>query len=270
MSSREHSQDLYSVRMRAAAGGPHEQGGTHISGGERLVPLERVEEVALSLIRRAFDHEKGSADFLNLMIDKVPAAQVGGLEALPVSKREGASIEEGRAAAVELLVQAGVPPEIARLGVETIARGPAPGGGAMRGAILMDADTGRRLEPDPARGLRVTSLDWHPGALAAWREQAQPHGIANERIQEALALASKVARTPGTVAELCWSDDPGYVAGYVASEIHGYVRVPVLKEPGSPLGGRVYFVRGVHDAAAYEAALQAPVLLDRLPPTAIR
>ncbi len=35
--------ELYSVRMRAAAqGGPHEKGGHHISGAERIVKLEEV------------------------------------------------------------------------------------------------------------------------------------------------------------------------------------------------------------------------------------
>ena len=28
---------VYSIRMRSAQGGPHEQGGSHISGAERLV-----------------------------------------------------------------------------------------------------------------------------------------------------------------------------------------------------------------------------------------
>ena len=32
--------ELYSVRMRAAQGGPHEKGGHHISGAERIVKLE--------------------------------------------------------------------------------------------------------------------------------------------------------------------------------------------------------------------------------------
>ena len=32
--------ELYSVRMRAAQGGPHEKGGHHISGAERIVKLD--------------------------------------------------------------------------------------------------------------------------------------------------------------------------------------------------------------------------------------
>ena len=34
--------ELYSVRMRAAQGGPHENGGHHISGAERIVTLNQV------------------------------------------------------------------------------------------------------------------------------------------------------------------------------------------------------------------------------------
>ena len=40
---------VYSIRMRAAKGGPHEQGGSHISGAERLVSLESVSYTHLTL-----------------------------------------------------------------------------------------------------------------------------------------------------------------------------------------------------------------------------
>ena len=35
---------LYSVKMRSAQGGPHEQGGRHISGAERILSEEKKEE----------------------------------------------------------------------------------------------------------------------------------------------------------------------------------------------------------------------------------
>jgi 6-carboxyhexanoate--CoA ligase len=47
------------------------------------------------------------------------------------------------------------------------------------------------------------------------------------------------------VAELCWSDDPDYTAGYVASLTTGYVRFPFLKERGDEKGGRAFFVDNV-------------------------
>ena len=82
------------------------------------------------------------------------------------------------------------------------------------------------------------------------REEASKHidqdlravGLTHYRTREALALATKVAHAPGVVAELCWSDEPDYTAGYVASLQTGYVRFPRLKDIGDPKGGRVFFV----------------------------
>ena len=50
--------ELYSVRMRAAQGGPHEKGGHHISGAERIVKLEEVGAIAQSLADRALHQSK--------------------------------------------------------------------------------------------------------------------------------------------------------------------------------------------------------------------
>ena len=57
---------------------------------------------------------------------------------------------------------------------------------------------------------------------------------------EAIVLATKVANAPGIVAELCISDDPDYVTGYVGSLELGYVRIMKLKEMGDPNGGRIF------------------------------
>ena len=70
----------------------------------------------------------------------------------------------------------------------------------------------------------------------------QQLGLTDSHVREALVLAAKVAAAPEVVAELCWSDDPEYTAGYVASKA-GYFRFPRLKEYGDPVGGRIFFVR---------------------------
>lgn len=49
-----------------------------------------------------------------------------------------------------------------------------------------------------------------------------------------------MANAPGIVAELCISDDPDYVTGYVGSLELGYVRIMKLKEMGDPNGGRIF------------------------------
>jgi 6-carboxyhexanoate--CoA ligase len=73
-----------------------------------------------------------------------------------------------------------------------------------------------------------------------------------------------VLHAPGIVAELCWSDDPDYVTGYVADPTHGYQRISRMKAAGDGYGGRALFVRPeVWDAAAFVGYLeQHPVLFD--------
>jgi len=94
----------------------------------------------------------------------------------------------------------------------------------MRGAMIIDARTGDRMEPDQERGVRASRFDWTDDALEAINRKLAVIGLTHFRTREALALATKVAHAPGMVAELCWSDDPDYTAGYVASRATGYVR----------------------------------------------
>ena len=56
-----------------------------------------------------------------------------------------------------------------------------------------------------------------------------------------MILASKVAGARGIAAELCWSDDPNYLIGYVAAN-DNYERIPIMKDKGNPIGGRVFLV----------------------------
>lgn len=42
----------YSVRMRASENGPHEEGGKHISGGERLAPFIGVKDAVSDLLEK--------------------------------------------------------------------------------------------------------------------------------------------------------------------------------------------------------------------------
>ena len=52
----EDMKDWYSVRMRSSIGAPHEKGGIHISGAERLVELSDVELATNEMIQRAMHH----------------------------------------------------------------------------------------------------------------------------------------------------------------------------------------------------------------------
>lgn len=76
---------LYSIRMRAAEGGPHEQGGHHISGAERLVTKEELEQISSELVHRALTHSKGSADFIRITIDAIPDEAIHHIPCLTIA-----------------------------------------------------------------------------------------------------------------------------------------------------------------------------------------
>jgi 6-carboxyhexanoate--CoA ligase len=126
--------------------------------------------------------------------------------------------------------------------------------------MLLDADTLERLEPDRARGVRATYMD-DAASLAKGTAGVKNH------YAEAIVLATKVLNAPGIVAEVCVSDDPDYVTGYVATRALGYRRITVLKEKGDPNGGRIFLYRGPREdvAKAIEFLERTPVLVEDVP-----
>ena len=79
---------LYSIRMRAAEGGPHEQGGHHISGAERLVTKEELEQISSELVHRALTHSKGCADFIRITIDAIPDEAIHRIPCLTIADEQ--------------------------------------------------------------------------------------------------------------------------------------------------------------------------------------
>jgi len=114
--------------------------------------------------------------------------------------------------------------------------------GDMRGASLVSSVSGKRLEPDKTRGVRVSRLGIMEKAGKALSRLLSREGINTPTVKEALVLASKIAGCRAVRAEVCISDDPDYTTGYVASRKYGYVRIPRIKRKGSRMGGRVFFL----------------------------
>ena len=240
--------ELYSVRMRAAQGGPHEKGGHHISGAERIVKLEEVGAIAQSLADRALHHSKGTADFINITVDLIPPEKIRYIDCLKVEEHKTSSISESYQLATELLQG----PHISEAAVLKAISLLKSLDKSMRGAMLVDAITGERLDTGD-RGVRVSHMD-----------SFDSHALGdNEHMREALVLASKVQSADGIVGELCWSDDPDYTVGYVACN-GVYHRLPNMKEFGSDIGGRVFFVRSDIDSeSVIEYLERTPVLVQR-------
>ena len=240
--------ELYSVRMRAAQGGPHEKGGHHISGAERIVKLEEVGAIAQSLADRALYHSKGTADFINITVDVIPSNEITYIDCLQVEEHRANTIAEAHQLAIELLQGTHIT-EVAIQNAMTFLK---ELDSSMRGAMLVDATTGKRIDIGN-RGVRVSHMDSFDSESLG----------DNEHMREALVLASKVQSVEGIVGELCWSDDPDYTVGYVAC--NGiYHRIPKMKELGSHIGGRVFFVRSEIDReSVIEYLEKAPVLVQR-------
>ena len=240
--------ELYSVRMRAAQGGPHEKGGHHISGAERIVKLEEVGAIAQSLADRALHHSKGTADFINITVDLIPSNEITYIDCLEVEEHRAHTIAAAHQLAIELLQG----PEITEVAVQNAIALLKGIDSSMRGAMLVDATTGKRID-EGNRGVRVSHMDsFDSEALGD-----------NDHMREALVLASKVQSGEGIVGELCWSDDPDYTVGYVACN-GTYHRIPNMKELDSAIGGRVFFVRSDIDRdSVIEYLEKAPVLVQR-------
>ena len=216
---------LFTVKMRASLDG------RHISGAERIVEPSRISRTFAALADRALRHPKGMPDFINLKAEVVDSALR--IPALPVEAVEVADSAAGWKVAVETLREAGVTraDEIYVRFRETY---------GLRGAMLIDADTLERLDGTGDRGVRATNMD---------SSQPPPAGTKNH-FAEALTLASKVLSAPGIVAEVCVSDDPDYVTGYVATHKAGYRRITRLKELGDESGGRIFLYRGRRENVA--------------------
>lgn len=234
-------QNLYSIRMRAARGGPHERGGRHISGAERIVSEAEIPNIMNKLFFRAQKHELGRPDFINISIELLSAKDILTVTSLPVYTIRSGDHREGRELAKKVLQLTGIQHHVIKQGFNYLLEDYSDNETGIRGAILMDVNTGHRLEPDPHRGIRASHMDYHPEAEKTLSQKLVKCGLNNNHVREALCLATKVAHMPGIVAELCWSDDPGYTAGYVASANLGYIRFNHLKEKGSQRGGRVFF-----------------------------
>jgi 6-carboxyhexanoate--CoA ligase len=244
-----------------------ERNGDHCCGGERVATPGALPALAAELVARALAGGVVSPDAVHCNIDRL----TGEIPVWPLPDVRTYEVTDwmaGHNCARTLLQRAGVAGAAVAAALEQLVSGPAPGNRVMRGAMIIDALTGTRLETDPARGVRVSRMDLapevRPGIMALLAEA----GLGHHRVAEALVLAGKVLRAPGIVAELCWSDDPSYLAGYVADPNHGYQRINRMKAAGDERGGRALFVRtDAWEPAAFVAYLERQAVLFAAPGT---
>jgi 6-carboxyhexanoate--CoA ligase len=245
---------MWSVRMRARG-----RGGAHVSGAEGLFEKEEMEEAVRAYAGRALGHPRGRAADVVITLEQL-RVKPREIRALPLRTLRCRSPREAKALSTEILRSAGIS-RVALRNAFSVLRGRA----SMRGAALIAAMSGKRLEPDSKRGVRASRLGIARAAHRALSRRLRPLGLDNPTVKEALVLASKVASARGVAAELCVSDDPDYTTGYLASSALGYVRLPNIKTPGSGSGGRVFFINaGAGTDRIIRYLEQRPVLITEI------
>lgn len=222
-------EDMYSIKMRAV------RKEKHISGAERIISEKEIEVLVQQLTARALGHSKGKPDFINITIQNMGNQAIEYITPLNIATITVDDYFKGRECAIKALQKSGLSCKTSQVILNMLKTC-----NTMRGAILLDIHSLERLEPDENRGVRVTNIDWSFKIKEDLEKVLEKKGLNNNHVKEAVALASKVSNAPGIVAELCWSDDPDYTAGYVASKDVGYMRITKLKPLGDSTGGRVF------------------------------
>ncbi len=235
-----------------------------MSGAERIVDGEFV-HVLPELMWQAMSSYK-IPDKIIISIEAIDPSSVIYTTPLDIKSIESSSPEDAAKISADILNKNGVSANAIEKAFYLLRNGPSPEGKNMRGAIIMDAATGGRMEPDSSRGIRVSRIDFTVAARNSLEKRLKELGIFHRRVIDALAIASKVAYKNETIAELCWSDDTEYTTGYIASRNNGYVRITNMKEKGNHIGGRVFFVNSQDlNLGEYIHYLESqPVIIDRI------
>jgi len=209
--------------------------GRHISGAEGIYPYEDIKKAVDKYLMRAIGHPKGMPDEVVITIDALQGKPIK-IDALPISTLRCRSNKEAKRYVIEVLRAHGISQSAIDTALSVLS------GRTMRGASI-EEPSGRRLEPDRERGIRVSRIGIKKGTEGALLRGLRKFKIATTTVKEAVIIASKVAVLDEIIAELCVSDDPDYTTGYIASKWIGYLRIPYIKRYGSKKGGRVFFVK---------------------------
>ncbi|MEO2068315.1 MAG: 6-carboxyhexanoate--CoA ligase [Desulfurobacteriaceae bacterium] len=236
---------LYSVKMRSS------KNGFHISGAERIVSEKEIEKVSMSLIKRALNHSRGKPDFINLKVEEIKE-EIVYISPLPIFEITG--FTSPYEVLKKLFDLARIPIDLGLEIYERLFKGP-----TMRGAMIVEVPSGKRLDPDKERGVRASYLDMDKETERKLKEVAGKGYTQN--LKEALTLSTKILSFEGVLAELCVSDDPDYTTGYFSIKGRGYFRIKNIKSPGLPRGGRAIFVKDIELSSFIEYLEKKPIIV---------
>jgi 6-carboxyhexanoate--CoA ligase len=256
---------VLSIRMRAskrAGRGKRSDcvaNGLHISGAEGIWCYEDAERIVGGYISRAMHHSRGRPDRIDITIERV-AERPKIIRALPVRTILCGSPRTARGHIRKILQAERVSKKAVDRAMKIVFDDE-----TMRGAALVRAGSGLRVDPDKKRGVRASRLGIGKAAEVSLGRELARQGIYIPTVIEAIVLASKVASCPQVVAELCVSDDPDYTTGYVSTRRLGYLRIPHIKRKGDRKGGRVFFVDDDSEVSVVAEYLERkPVVVKRV------
>ncbi len=152
--------------------GSHEDGGTHISGGERLIPFHEMKHTVNALLEKGLSHSRGKPDFMQIQFEEVHES-IKTIQPLPVYTNEVSCPGEGQKLARLLLEKEGVSRDVIEKAYEQI-----PEWSDVRGAVLFDIHTGKRMDQTKEKGVRVSRMDWPDANFEKW---AVPSSFKNKR-----------------------------------------------------------------------------------------
>lgn len=214
---------MYSIKMRA------NNNSKHISGAETMCQFCEIESTVKRYLKKAFYHENGDIDFINFKIEKI-TQPIQTLSSLVIYQKENENIRS--LAYKNNIKDIAIEKALKYIKSETI----------YRGAIILCAESGERLDTSEYRGIRVTNFSF---------KNQNNSSILNERVQDALAIATCINSHESVKGELCVSDDLNYTTGYFASNLLGYNRIFNIKNKNTRQGGRVIFVDRSIDIEKY-------------------
>ena len=248
---------LLNIRMRASRKKKgRDAGEVHISGAEGIYENSERLSAVQRYVARALSHPKGSPDSIVVSIEEI-THKPRMIRALPIRTVKCRSAVQAEGIMRRILGEAGVSVTALSIAERVLNEG------RMRGASLVSASSGKRLEHDKARGVRASRLGITAEADRSLSRRLARQDIRTTTVKEAVILASKVAACPSIIGEVCVSDDPDYTTGYVSSREFGYIRIPHIKRKGSRRGGRVFFVEeGSHVEDIREFLEDMPVMVN--------
>lgn len=208
----------------------------HISGAEGIFTEGEIVRVLSRYLKRAMGHSRGLPDKITFTVEKISDEPIK-ISPLSVKTLKCNSPEEAKILLTKRLLKLGITNAAIERAFNILYSK-----STMRGAAMVKIISGLRAEPDKLRGVRASRLGIDKEFSKKLSKRLSKFGINNERVKEALILASKIAYHKNIIAEVCISDDPEYTTGYIASSLDGYLRIPNIKNFGDMSGGRVFFI----------------------------